>query len=171
MRRLLLLTLAVLLALPALVAGAERTRKERAPSARLEAVGAGRIVLVGRLVAYGQIGGRAGNLIVRDMAGDALVIVDGQRLEPNDRGWMRLRRASGRLYISGSRVTVRLSGSALNLAVAGNGGAILTGRGRYWLNGGEASDWDGERLRIESRLAADARPRASRARAGAPAIP
>jgi DNA-binding response OmpR family regulator len=163
-RRLLLLTLAALMALPGLAAAGERVEKQRAPSARLEAVGDGRIVLAGRLVAYGQMGGRATSLIVQDMAGDAVVIVAGHRLEPNARGWVRLRRPSGRLYVSGSRVTVRVSGSALNLAVAGNGGAILVGDGRYWLNGGAAAAWSGERLRIESGEVSSAAARAARAR-------
>lgn len=168
MRRLLILTFAALLALPAVAMAGAQDEKERQPSARLEAVGNGRVVLAGRLVAYGSMGVRT-QLLVQDLAGDAVVMVSGQELRPNDHGWVRVGRASGRLYVSGTRVTVRVSGRALNLAVAGNGGAILDGDGRYWLNGGEPAEWDGERLRIASGQVSDAEAAAVRRRAAAPA--
>jgi hypothetical protein len=114
-------------------------------------------VLAGRLVAYGQMP-TPSKLLVQDMAGDAVVFVAGQELEPNARGWVRVPRASGRLYISGSRITVRLTGTALSLAVAGNGAALLDGDGRYALNGADAGEWNGGRIRLE--LARDAELRA-----------
>lgn len=162
MRRWFALSLVALLTLPAAgAAGGGAIGKDRAPSAHLEAAGTGRIVLAGRLVAYGQMPAPS-RLVVRDMAGDATVMVAGQELEPNARGWVRLPRATGRLYVSGSRVTVRLAGTALSLAVAGNGAALLDGQGRYWLNDEGAGEWGGGRIRLEPAREAEVRAGSAR---------
>ena len=62
-------------------------------------------------------------MVVRDREGDARVHLAGSALELDRRGRLRVRGASGILYVTGSKVTVQVTGQGLAFSVAGNGTA------------------------------------------------
>ena len=147
-RSLALLCLALLVALaaaaPALGAR-DGQRRERPATGQIEATGTGAVTIRGRVVAFGLIPGRA-SLVVTDFDGDATVRIDGvlKRI-PARTGVLRLRRASGRFYIEGSSLRVRIVGAGLVVSAAGRGRANLVGVGDYRLNDGPERDWPGAR--------------------------
>ncbi len=73
-----------------------------------------------------------GILYIRDHAGDASIQVtgSGQRTElPN--GWIRYLGFHGTADVSGSMITVALSGYDINLQASGTGKFLLRGNGTY----------------------------------------
>lgn len=111
----------------------------RVPSARLQATGGGTMTVVGRMVVNGSIPGR-GRVVVIDRRGDATAYLAGVPLRFTDRRAV-VRRASGILFVTGSRVAVRVAGRDLTFSIAGNGWARLRGTGTYRLNSGPERSW------------------------------
>ena len=144
-RPLTLLVASLLLALvavaPALGARAAQSEAQRA-SAQLEATGTGAVTLRGRLVAFGLIPGR-GSIVVTDFDGDAVVRIDGvlKRIPRTD--VLRLARVTGRFYVEGSDVRIRIVGTGVTVSAAGRGRATMVGVGSYRLNDGPELDWPG----------------------------
>jgi hypothetical protein len=152
MRRALAVAIVLMMALPALagaVAQADQRQRERdrVPSARLWTEGDGVVTLNGRLSVTGSIPGR-GSLQVTDHDGDARAHLAGEPLAFDRRGRARVRRASGILYVTGTRVTVRVVGEGLSFSVAGLGRARFLGEGVYGLNGGPETAWTSDWIRI-----------------------
>jgi len=143
---------AALFAALALSAAAATSRGGRAPatqpSAQIGISGTGAVVLNGQLTAIGTIPGK-GTMSVHDLQGDARVALNGAR--PKGGRIINVRRASGALYVKGSRVRVRITGAGLSLSVAGRGKVTLTGVGTYQLNGEEAQPWPEDLGQIDLR--------------------
>jgi hypothetical protein len=73
-----------------------------------------------------------GILWIRDHAGDASIQVSGngvRRELPN--GWIRYTGFQGQANLSGSMITVALSGYDINLQASGTGKFVLRGNGTY----------------------------------------
>ena len=149
MRRALMIAVALMLVVPsfaeATTARAQR-ENDRVPSAQLQATGSGAITISGRMVVNGTIPGR-GSVVVIDRAGDARVHLAGVPREFS-RGRVRVRQASGILFVTGSRVLVQVLGVDLTFSVAGNGRALLLGTGTYRLNSGPEMSWSGGWIRV-----------------------
>ena len=143
-RRALLLALALMLLVP-IFAEATMTplRREgggdRVPSARLSADGSGAMAIMGRMSVYGNIPGR-GLVTVVDRDGGAAVYLSGVKQEFVD-GRLRIRPASGKLWVQGSNVSVQIVGVDFEFSVAGVGRAKLQGSGVYTLNSGKEKRW------------------------------
>jgi hypothetical protein len=129
---------------------------QRVPSARLQAWGSGTMRVVGRMVVNGSIPLR-GTVVVVDRAGDATVHLAGDRVRVPRGRHVRIRRATGILFVTGSDVTVTVTGRSLSFSVAGNGRARLRGRGAYILNARAPHAWDGRWVAV-----APTRPRPHR---------
>ena len=81
----------------------------QAPDGRLQVAGAGTVTTDGKVVMIGWATARKGaRITVKDRAGDAQVTVNGQP-QPARRGTVQVRR-SGQFLISGSRVTITVTG-------------------------------------------------------------
>jgi hypothetical protein len=115
---------------------------QRVPSARLQTWGTGTMRVVGRMVVNGSIPIR-GTVIVVDRAGDATVHLAGNRVAVGRGRRVRIRHASGILFVTGSNVAVTVTGRSLSFSVAGNGRARFSGRGLYILNARAPHAWDG----------------------------
>jgi hypothetical protein len=148
MRRALMVAVALMLVVPALAEAAPRahTAAERVPSAQLQARGSGAMTIVGRMVVNGTIPER-GSVVVIDRAGDADVHLAGVPLD-FIRGRVRVRQASGILFVTGSNVSVQILGVDLAFSVAGNGRAQLLGSGTYRLNSDPEKSWSRAWVRI-----------------------
>lgn len=97
----------------------------------------------GQLTASGDgLAGLRGNIIVnisgngilwiRDPAGDAVIQVSGHgRRTELSNGWIRYAGFQGSAEVSGSRVTVALSGYDIHLEASGTGQYVLRGNGTY----------------------------------------
>ena len=157
-RRALMVVLALMLVVPVL-AEASPTRAQRAggrvPSAQLQTTGSGAMTIVGRMVVNGTIPGR-GAIVVIDRGGDATVHLAGVPLEFS-RGRVRVRQASGILFVTGSNVSVQILGIDLTFSVAGNGRAQLLGTGTYRLNSGPEKSWARGWIRIAPSSSAERR--------------
>src|SRR5687767_13631 len=107
------LLLALLAVAPALGARAMQRESQQA-SAQIEATGTGAVTLRGRVVAFGLIPGR-GSIVVTDFDGDAVVRIDGvlKRI-PARADVLRLTRVTGRFYVEGTDVRVRIVGTGVN---------------------------------------------------------
>lgn len=141
MRRALMVVVALMLVVPALAEAAPRAPRggDRVPSAQLQASGSGAMTIVGRMVVNGTIPER-GSVVVIDRAGDAKVHLAGVPLGFT-RGKVRVRQASGILFVTGSNVSVQILGVNLTFSVAGNGRAQLLGTGTYRLNSDPEKSW------------------------------
>ena len=160
MRRALAAAIVLIMALPALAgAAAQADERGRGPSARLWTEGDGLVTFSGRLSLTGSIPGR-GSLVVTDSEGDAKARLAGEPLAFDRRGRARVRRASGIVYVTGSRVTVQVVGEDLSFSVAGLGRARFLGEGLYGLNGGPETSWSPVWIRV-----APSSPSAERRRA------
>jgi len=82
-----------------------------------------------------------GVLLVRDIAGDARIEVDGRGGTGDWNGFKVYFGFRGRVHITGSDVAVILVGRGIDLRVAGRGWAYLKGQGTYRVNGGEPRPW------------------------------
>lgn len=147
MRRALLVALALSLLVPAFAEATKNPLRKvrggnRVPSAQLAATGSGAMTIVGRMTVNGSIPGPA-LVTVIDRGGDARVYLAGKPLEFSERRVRvaRVRKASGILFVKGSKVSVQIVGVDLRFSVAGNGRARLLGSGTYRLNSSRARSW------------------------------
>lgn len=159
MRRALVAVVALALALtaPALASAARSDdrsdrsdrseRSERAPSAQVQTAGSGTMTISGRLTITGSIP-EHGTLVVTVRGRDGRAYLAGVPLELDRRGRARVKRASGILFVTGSRVTVRIAGFGLTFSIAGNGRARFAGSGVYQLNGDPQQSWSRSWIRI-----------------------
>ena len=140
LRRVLIAGLALALVVPVL-AGAEpeSRRGERVPSAQLQATGRGSMTVTGRMSVNGSILDR-GVVLIRDRGDDAEAHLAGVALTFK-RGRVKVRRASGILYVTGSAITVKVASSRLSFSIAGKGRARLLGSGTYRLNSDREKRW------------------------------
>ena len=141
-RRVLAAAVALSLVIPVAAEAKDRLARidQRVPSAQLQATGSGTMNLVGRLAVNGSIPERS-TVTVTDRAGDAQAHLAGVPLTFDRRGRARVARASGILFVSGSDVTVLVTGNRLTFSIAGFGRARLTGEGTYQLNGDPPKAW------------------------------
>ena len=74
-----------------------------------------------------------GILWIRDSAGDAVINISGNggHRSEGENGWIRYSGFDGQATVSGSRVTVALSGFGINLTATGSGKFIMRGNGSY----------------------------------------
>ncbi len=74
-----------------------------------------------------------GVLWIRDIAGDAVIEIEGQhgRRVKGERGWIRYSGFDGQAVVTGSKVTVAISGFDIHLEAGGAGKFILRGSGTY----------------------------------------
>jgi len=159
MRRALVATVALMLIVPALASAKSPNAQradDRAPSARVQATGSGLITVSGRLTVNGLIPGR-GFVVVRDRKGDAKAHMAGEPLELVRRRPTRVRRASGILFVTGSNVTVSITGDELSFSIAGYGRGLFDGTGVFTLNSEPEEQWSGERTRIAPSSSAERR--------------
>ena len=78
----------------------------------------------------------AGVLWIRDHAGDASIEVSGQGVRrESPGGWIRYIGFDGEATVSGSAVTVALSGVNIDLEATGTGHFVLRGQGEYSVSG------------------------------------
>lgn len=74
----------------------------------------------------------SGTLYIRDLAGDANINVTGKGTKRELRnGWMLYAGFDGQAQVSGSQITVALSGVNINLKATGTGKFLLRGEGTY----------------------------------------
>jgi hypothetical protein len=74
----------------------------------------------------------AGTLYIRDLAGDASINVTGKGVKRELRnGWVAYAGFNGQARVSGSKITVVLSGVNIHLQATGSGMFMLRGRGTY----------------------------------------
>lgn len=109
-------------------------------SARLQLEGSGVVKVQGRLVTFGLIPEGA-TLWVRDFAGDARFFLDGETRRLRTGATIRLRDASGRIYLSGSRVMLQIRADDISLSTAGRGTASVSGDGEFSLNNERERTW------------------------------
>ncbi len=151
MRGVLVMVLVALLAAPAFAVAAtgpapapiKQTLGEDDPSpssARLQLEGSGVVKLQGRLVTFGLIPEGA-TLWVRDVAGDARFFIDGETRRLRIGVMTRFREASGRIYLSGSRVLLQIRADDISLSAAGRGTASVSGDGEFSLNDERERTW------------------------------
>lgn len=143
MRRALVAAVALALVLPALAAARPSTGQtalDRVPSAQVQSSGSGTMLIVGRLALNGSIPGR-GTVVMTDRAGDARVRLAGAPVPFDRRGRARVKRASGILFVTGSDITVQITGAGLTFSIAGNGRARFLGTGVYQLNSNPPAAW------------------------------
>lgn len=119
----------------------------RTTSARLEVDGAGIVALRGRFVVFGVLSSRS-LLVVTDRAGGGKLSVDGESVPLRKRKAKRIRRAQGRIYITGRNVVITVRSKDVTLSVAGRGRALLRGKGVLRLNDGPSFEWDRKPIRI-----------------------
>jgi hypothetical protein len=149
MRRALAAAIALMLVVPVLASATpnEQRADDRAPSARVQTTGSGMIKVTGRLTVNGLIPGR-GMVVVKDRRGDARAHLAGEPLELGRGGRVRVRRASGILYVTGSSVTVTVLGNDLSFSIAGSGRALFAGSGVFQLDSEPEAQWSGDWVRI-----------------------
>lgn len=82
-----------------------------------------------------------GDLWIYDHAGDARIIVSGDGTKfKNPNGWVHYEGFDGHAQISGSEVTVAISGDHLRMHARGSGRFALRGTGNYRTSGGWTLD-------------------------------
>jgi hypothetical protein len=149
-RRALAIAVAVMLVVPVLAqarGNGARHLDGRVPSAQVQTAGSGTITFTGRMVVNGTIPDR-GTVQIVDRAGDATAHLSGQELRFNRRGRATVRRASGILFVTGSKVQVVVQGNGLTFAAAGNGRARFRGSGTYRLNADRERAWSSRWIRV-----------------------
>jgi hypothetical protein len=108
-------------------------------TARLQVDGDGTVRLTGRLVTFGLLPRRS-TIWVVDRAGDARFVFDGRQPRVGAERATRVR-GSGRFYLSGSNVLLRVRGEDVSISAAGRGRLQLRGDGVYKLNDSPAMSW------------------------------
>jgi hypothetical protein len=135
--------------------GLPATAEAASSSARVQATGTGTIVVQGQLVVFGLVTGTS-RITVVDRRGDGHVTMNGRTRMRSLKGQRRkkrrilIRKAEGRFYVRGSRISVVVRSPSLNVAIAGKGKLRMKGVGRYTLNGSRARNWsrDPRRWRV-----------------------
>ncbi len=114
------------------------------------------ISFLGPQVALAESGGGSGNLVadgdglagirgggtvtisgngilwIRDQAGDAEIDITGNGIRSDlPGGWVRYSGFNGSAVVSGSQITVALSGYSIHLQASGTGSFVLRGNGTY----------------------------------------
>ncbi len=105
----------------------------------LDAHGTGVAAVKGRVDM--QVNANRGILLVKDIAGDAFVRVDGNGGTAEWNGFT-VYFGSGEATIVGSHVAVVVVGTDIDLHAAGKGWAYLKGHGRYFVNGEGPFPWN-----------------------------
>lgn len=113
----------------------------------LEATGNGTVVISGDVVIDLTV--TDAKLVVKDLAGDAVINVDDAEYETsnidsgnstdNNRAFV-YHNITGDVTIEGSRLTVMIRGDDIDLTAEGTGTAVLAGTGSYTVDG-ESGDW------------------------------
>ncbi|MDH3227642.1 MAG: hypothetical protein OEM67_11220 [Thermoleophilia bacterium] len=122
------------------------TASAASSSARVQTTGTGRVVVHGQVVAFGLASG-AGRIVVVDRRGDAQFTMNGRTRMQSLKGTRRKKRrvviknADGRFYARGSKISILIRSTQLNVSIAGRGNVRLKGIGRYTLNGSKAREW------------------------------
>jgi len=87
----------------------------------------------------------SGTLYIRDAAGDASINVTGKGVKRELRnGWILYAGFDGQAQISGTQITVALSGINIHLQATGTGKFLLRGRGTYETSHGKGGVWTDE---------------------------
>ncbi|MBI5288345.1 MAG: hypothetical protein HY873_05180 [Chloroflexi bacterium] len=105
----------------------------------LDAHGTGVAAVKGRVDM--QVNANRGILLVKDIAGDAFVRVDGTGGTAHWNGFT-VYFGTGEATIVGSHVAVIMVGTDIDLHAAGKGWAYLKGRGHYFVNGEGPFPWN-----------------------------
>jgi hypothetical protein len=108
----------------------------------LEANGNGTVVISGNVTI--DVTAEDVNIIVKDLANDAMIDVDEEEYEEsnidagnstnNNRAFVFIG-LSGDIHIEGSRLTVMVKGTGIDLDAEGTGSVVLAGQGTYTANG------------------------------------
>ena len=108
----------------------------------LEANGNGTVVISGNVTV--DVTAEEVNIIVKDLANDAVIDVDEEEYEEsnidagnstdNNRAFVFIG-LSGDIHIEGSRLTVMVKGTGIDLGAEGTGSVVLAGQGTYTANG------------------------------------
>ena len=122
-------------------AGAEEGRGDVVLRGRgvLDAHGTGVAAVKGRVDM--QVDANRGILLVKDIAGDAFVRVNGNGETAHWNGFT-VYFGTGEASIVGSHVAVIVVGTDIDLHAAGKGWAYLKGRGHYFVNGEGPFPWN-----------------------------
>ncbi len=89
-----------------------------------------------------------GDLWIYDAAGDAYIYVQGTGVKHEfPSGWVHYRGFNGYAFVSGSQVTVAITGDHLRLYARGSGRFALRGMGNYHTTG---SGWSLDTILIEA---------------------
>jgi len=108
----------------------------------LSAHGTGVAAAKGRLDM--QVNANRGILLVKDLAGDAFVRVEGHGGTTEGNGFTVYFGVGGEAIINGSNVAVIVVGTDIDMRVLGKGWAYLKGRGQYFVNGRGPFLWSEE---------------------------
>lgn len=89
-----------------------------------------------------------GDLWIFDHAGDASIFISGEGTKfKNPNGWVHYEGFDGRAHISGSEVTVAMTGDHLRMHARGSGRFALRGTGNYHTSG---SGWTLDSTLVEA---------------------
>ncbi len=103
------------------------------------------MIVTGRMAINGSL--ERATIVVVDRGRDARVHLAGVPLTFK-RGRAKARRASGILFVTGSKVTVQVISSRISFSIAGNGRARFLGTGTYRLTSGDEDSWPPARVQV-----------------------
>lgn len=72
-----------------------------------------------------------GVLRIRDLGGDVKIEIEGKGVRKESNGWINYAGFDGKAHITGSKMTVVLSGRNIRLQATGTGKFLLRGHGTY----------------------------------------
>lgn len=107
----------------------------------LSAQGTG-VAAVRGLVDYRATGAAGDILLVRDVAGDARIDVQGYNGTGEWRGFTVYFEFTGAITANGTDLAVIVVGQNIDLDATGRGWAYLRGNGQFQVNGGPSHPWD-----------------------------
>jgi len=153
LKRIGLLAVAVAVALSALAAVATAAHAQEAETQRrdgtfllgrgvLDAQGDGLVAVKGKIDLYARADG--GVLLVKDIAGDAAVRVDGEGRSVTWHGFTAYFGFEGAAHVTGSDVALIVVGEDIELHVVGIGWAYLKGEGTFEVNNRGPFRWTPE---------------------------
>ncbi len=136
-------------AAPAMAADAPRQIDQGTSVGTFDASGSGQVTVRGQVTAFGRIDG---SLVVRDLAGGAVVKLNGVAQRPKvvltATGKVRVftfLRVSKNFYVKGRNVRIALgsrAGRELSISAYGRGQVLrLGGNGTFAVNGGDVQSW------------------------------
>jgi len=108
----------------------------------LDAHGDGLVAVKGKIDLYARADG--GALLVKDIAGDAVVRIDGEGRSASWRGFTAYFGFDGAAHVTGSDVAVIVVGEDIELHVVGIGWAYLKGEGTFEVNNRGPFRWTPE---------------------------